>query len=361
MKNNRVDRNFWREKRVFITGNTGFKGSWLSLWLHSLGADVKGYSLEPNSDPAMFSLCKVQDLFATEFDDIRNFVNLNNQIKNFKPHVVVHMAAQSLVRKSYSEPLETFSINVVGTANVFEACRNCDTVRVILNVTSDKCYENNEWLWGYRENERLGGSDPYSSSKACAELVANSFRTSYFQDCSSAALVSVRAGNVIGGGDWSTDRLIPDALRAVENSSTFTLRNPEAVRPWQHVIELLSGYLQLMECAFREKTDFEGAWNFGPSDENVASVAEIITLLSENLADKFNSITLERSALHEAQILKLDSSKARSKIGWSPVLSLDNTIKLIVDWHNAYLSGSDMAKLTLHQINSYSKMLSERI
>ena len=274
-----INGDFWSGKKVFITGNTGFKGSWLSLWLNHLGATLKGYSLNIPSSPDMFSVCKLGGICNTVFAEIRDLEKLKYELNKFKPDIVVHMAAQSLVRKSYYAPVETFSTNVIGTVNLLEACRSCHSIKLILNVTSDKCYENNEWHWSYRENDRLGGRDPYSNSKACAEMVGNSFRESFFNELSHVNLLSVRAGNVIGGGDWAEDRLIPDALRAIDTSKTFLIRNPKAIRPWQHVLELISGYLQLIQSAYERKNDFGGSWNFGPNDENISTVENIISIL----------------------------------------------------------------------------------
>ena len=353
----KIDQDFWSGKKVFITGNTGFKGSWLTLWLHHLGAIVKGYSINIPTSPSMFSICELNNICETEFSEIKNFEKLNHEINTFKPDIVIHMAAQSLVRKSYAEPMDTFSTNVIGTVNLLEACRFCSSIDLILNITSDKCYENNEWHWGYRENDRLGGRDPYSNSKACAELVTQSYRDSFFDASSNIALLSARAGNVIGGGDWAADRLVPDALRASDARKEFILRNPKSIRPWQHILDLLSGYLQLIQTAYGTDKEFNGAWNFGPNEENIESVENIIHILQKKMSFKWVTMESIKPTLHEAQLLKLDSSKVRNEIGWQPILSLDETIELIADWHNSYTNGKNMYAVTLSQIKNYTSSI----
>lgn len=353
----KIDQDFWAGKKVFITGNTGFKGSWLTVWLHHLGAIVKGYSINIPTSPSMFSICELHHICETEFAEIKNFENLNHEINIFKPDIVIHMAAQSLVRKSYSEPINTFSTNVIGTVNLLESCRSCSSVALILNITSDKCYENNEWHWGYRENDRLGGRDPYSNSKACAELVTQSYRESFFDCASNVTLLSARAGNVIGGGDWAEDRLVPDALRALDARQEFIIRNPKAVRPWQHILDLLSGYLQLIQAAYGTGNEFNGAWNFGPNEENIESVENIIHILKRKMSFKYVTMGAITPMLHEAQLLKLDSSKVRNEIGWEPILSLDETIEHIAEWHNGYKAGKNMYEVTLSQIKNYTSSI----
>jgi len=260
----KVDPSFWKGKKVYLTGHTGFKGSWLSLWLQSMGAVVKGYSLEPNTKPNLFTEANVEENMNSEFGDIRDLNQISKSMLDFNPDILIHMAAQPLVRLSYQEPVDTYTTNVIGTVNVLEAARGCPNLKAIVSVTTDKCYENNEWDWGYRENEPMGGHDPYSSSKGCAELVTSAYRRSFFNAENSASLASARAGNVIGGGDWADDRLIPDILKAFEKSKPVVIRNPISTRPWQHVLEPLSGYLVLAQELFENGKEYAEGWNFGP-------------------------------------------------------------------------------------------------
>jgi CDP-glucose 4,6-dehydratase len=345
---------FWHSKRVFLTGHTGFKGSWLSLWLQHMGADVIGYSLESPSSPSLFDVAKVGCGMTSMRGDVRDLAALHSALNRSQPEIVIHMAAQSLVRLSYQEPVETYATNVMGSVHLLDAVRHCSSVRSVLMVTSDKCYENHEWPWGYRENEAMGGYDPYSNSKGCSELVTAAYRKSFFGERGhSARVASGRAGNVIGGGDWARDRLIPDMIRATEQGQSVRVRNPEAIRPWQHVLEPLSGYLALAERLYRGDAGMSDGWNFGPDDNDarpVRWIAEHFTRLWGNGA----SWTQDHgNHPHEAHYLKLDCSKARSILGWAPRWSLDQALSHIVSWHRAHQQGAEMRNFTLSQIDSY--------
>jgi CDP-glucose 4,6-dehydratase len=348
-----VDTQFWRGKRVFLTGHTGFKGSWLSLWLQSMGAIVKGYALAPPTRPALYEEANVAESMESDFGDVRDLNMLSTSIISFRPEILIHMAAQPLVRLSYKEPVDTYSTNVMGTVNVLEAARHSSTLRAIVNVTTDKCYENKEWFWGYREDEPMGGHDPYSNSKGCAELVTSAFRSSYFSQSGGPSLASARAGNVIGGGDWADDRLIPDILRAFEAREPVIIRNPLATRPWQHVLEPLSGYLILAQKLFTNDQKFAGGWNFGPRDQDVKTVESILEYMVSKWGEDA-SWQLDKDAQpHEARLLKLDTSKANSLLGWQPKWSLEFALDLIVDWQLHWLAGSDVRAKTLEQIEQY--------
>ena len=348
---------FWRNRRVLVTGHTGFKGGWLCLWLQKLGANVTGVALAPATDRSLFGAVDVARGMRSVIADIRDFPALAGVFQNVRPEVVIHMAAQSLVQYSYREPLETYSTNVMGTLHVFEAARRSGGVRAIVNVTSDKCYENNEWVWGYREIDRLGGFDPYSNSKACAELVTASYRSSYFNPSEHAAhlvaLASARAGNVIGGGDWAVHRLVPDILRAAEAGRPVLIRNPESVRPWQHVLEPLSGYLVLAERLYTRGAVYADGWNFGPDPSDARPVRWIVERLT-SLWGRGASWQLDKNpAPHEANYLALDCTKARSQLDWRPCWGLETALEAIVTWHQALLAGRDMRSVTLGQIESY--------
>lgn len=343
---------FWAGKKVFLTGHTGFKGGWLSLWLQSLGAEVHGYALSPPTEPNLFTVAKIgQGMASSTIADIRDAPALTQAMKIAQPDIVFHLAAQPLVRYSYAEPTETYATNVMGTVNLFEAIRKTSTVRAVLNITTDKCYENREWLKPYREDEPLGGYDPYSSSKACSELVTAAYRQSFLAE-SGVAVASARAGNVIGGGDWAQDRLIPDFLRAIDTNKPLVVRAPNAIRPWQHVLEPLSGYLMLAERLFVEGADFAEAWNFGPADEDARNVGWIVEQLvaakpgASWQADK-------KSQPHEANYLKLDSSKARARLGWQPRWKLQSALEKIMQWHKGWHSEKDMRQYTLAEIAAY--------
>jgi CDP-glucose 4,6-dehydratase len=345
---------FWRDKNVLITGHTGFKGGWLSLWLQSLGARVTGYALAPPTRPSLFEVAGVADGMSSVEGDIRDFAALRQTIAASRAEIVIHMAAQALVRYSYDNPVETYATNVMGTVNVFEAVRQTRGVRVVLNITSDKCYENREWMWGYRENEPMGGHDPYSSSKGCAELVTHAYRSSYFSATDSGTVIaSARAGNVIGGGDWATDRLIPDIVRAFMQETPVVIRNPGAIRPWQHVLEPLSGYLTLVQHLWENGQAFAGGWNFGPADQDARPVLWIVREMIGQWGEGARYELEREPQVHEANYLKLDSSRARALLGWAPRLDLAQALAWLTDWYQGYRSGADMRRLTLEQIGAY--------
>ena len=345
---------FWAGKRVLLTGHTGFKGSWLSLWLQSMGACLRGLSLPPPTQPALFDVARVGQGMEDIRGDIRDLATVQKQFDDFRPEIVIHMAAQPLVRLSYQQPVETYATNVMGTVHVLEAARTCASVRVIVNVTSDKCYENREWAWGYRENEAMGGYDPYSNSKGCAELVTSAYRRSFFQQ-NGIALASARAGNVIGGGDWAMDRLIPDILRAFEKSQPVTIRNPHAIRPWQHVLEPLSGYLLLAQKLYEQGPAFAEGWNFGPRDEDVRQVQWIVEQLCQIWGEGACWALQSGEHPHEANYLKLDISKARQRLNWVPRWSLSHTLEYITKWHRAYLASAKMDDICYQQIKAYTQ------
>ncbi|WP_342120259.1 CDP-glucose 4,6-dehydratase [Pseudoduganella sp. OTU4001] len=348
---------FWHGKRVFLTGHTGFKGSWLSLWLQSLGAQVTGYALAPASQPSLFETAGVAAGMRHLEGDVRDAAALQAALQAAQPEIVIHMAAQALVRYSYAHPVETYATNVMGLVNLFEAVRATPGIKAVVNVTSDKCYENREWPWGYRENEALGGYDPYSNSKACAELVTSAYRNSFFNPAAYAqhgvALGSGRAGNVIGGGDWAEDRLIPDMMRAIARGAPVHIRSPHAIRPWQHVLEPLSGYLALAEALYQGHGDFAEGFNFGPPDTDARPVEWIVSRLCAQWGDGARWELDRAPQPHEATYLKLDCSKARARLGWSPRWTLAHTIDRIVAWHQAHARGADMRAVTLAQIGDY--------
>ena len=353
-----VEPGFWDGKRVFLTGHTGFKGGWLSLWLASMGAKVTGYALAPNTTPNFFEVAKVEgNLVQSHIADIRDLEKLQKAMADARPEIVIHMAAQPLVRYSYENPVETYATNVMGTVHVLESIRTLDCVRAALIVTTDKCYENKEWAWGYREDEPMGGHDPYSNSKGCAELVTSSYRQSYFMPEKYAqhkvAIASARAGNVIGGGDWSEDRLIPDAIKAFEVNQALMIRNPLATRPWQHVLEPISGYLILAQALYQDGAKFDGGWNFGPRDEDARSVQEVIELLIKNWRFAASWTQDQGEQPHEAHSLKLDCSKARQYLNWIPRWTLEQAIENIAQWQQAYQLQSNMHEISLKQITAY--------
>lgn len=355
---------FWKNKKVFITGHTGFKGSWLSLWLQSMGARVTGYSLEPPSDPNMFEIARVADGMQSIRGDVRDGISLKQSMLKSEPDVVLHLAAQSLVRRSYQEPVETYATNVMGTVNVLESVRHCSSVKAIVIVTSDKCYDNREWHWGYRENDAMGGFDPYSNSKGCAELVTSAYRSSFFNPKEyrkhGVAIASARAGNVIGGGDWAEDRLIPDMVRAFAKGERVVIRNPQSIRPWQHVLEPLAGYLLLAERLCSQGNKFAEAWNFGPDEADTKSVGWLV----EHMAACWKQgasylVQHDRNAVHEATYLRLDCSKARNKLGWQPAWNIEQAMMHLTEWYQAYLRNEDMRDFSLHQIQQYQEHRSE--
>lgn len=348
---------FWRGKRVFVTGHTGFKGSWLSLWLQSLGAELTGYALKPPTNPSLFEEARVGEGMTSIEGDIRDLAFFSESIQATRPEIVVHMAAQPLVRYSYQNPVETYAINVMGTVHMLEAVRTTPGIKAVLCVTTDKCYENHGHEIPYRESDPMGGYDPYSSSKGCAELVSAAYRTSFFNPKNyglhGVALATVRAGNVIGGGDWAQDRLIPDIVTAFENGQPVHIRNPNAIRPWQHVLEPLRGYLILAEKLVQEGTAFAEGWNFGPQDEDVKSVGWVV----EQMAQRWGKGAKWQIDLgehpHEANYLRLEILKAQDRLDWKPALSLENAIDLIVDWYIKRQAGTNIRALTLSQIADY--------
>ena len=347
-----MNQEFWQDRSVFITGHTGFKGGWMALWLTKLGAKVYGFSLDAPTNPSFFYETKLESFIErSTIGDINDLPSLINAMINAKPSVVIHMAAKSLVRESYITPIDTFTTNVVGTVNVLEAVRKNKTVQAIVNVTTDKCYENKEWVWPYRESDRLGGYDPYSSSKACAEIVVAAYRKSFFAD-TTINLASVRAGNVIGGGDWAVDRLIPDFLRAIKAGDTLRIRSPGAFRPWQHVLEPLSGYLLLAEKLVTGGDQFAEAWNFGPNDRDSRKVSWVVDRLCQKMPDARWELE-DKSQPHEANFLKLDSTKANTKLKWKPRWNLEKAIDKTVEWHKAWQEQSSMIDISIKQIELY--------
>jgi CDP-glucose 4,6-dehydratase len=348
---------FWRGRSVFVTGHTGFKGSWLCLWLQHMGANVTGFALAPPSSPNLFQSACVADQMTSVIGDIRDPQAIQAAMQQAAPEIVIHMAAQPLVRYSYQHPIETFSTNVMGTAQVLEAIRATDAVKSVVVVTSDKCYDNKEWEWGYRENEAMGGHDPYSSSKGCTELVAAAYRSSYFSSASGArkvALATARAGNVIGGGDWAEDRLVPDMVRAFQQEIPVVIRNPHAIRPWQHVLEPVSGYLMLAEALYTHGEAFAEAWNFGPADTDAKPVGWIVEALASKWGDKARWQIDAGTHPHEARFLKLDCSKARARLSWRPKWHLERALEEIVAWHRAERTNQSMRAVTLDQIEVFS-------
>ncbi|MBZ5510170.1 MAG: CDP-glucose 4,6-dehydratase [Acidobacteriia bacterium] len=357
------NRAYWKGRRVFLTGHTGFKGSWLSLWLEALGADVTGYALAPPTEPSLFQQAGVADAVHSICADIRDFARLQTAVDDCHPDVVIHMAAQSVVRRGYEDPIETYSSNVMGTVHLLEALRQLKHRCVVVNVTSDKCYDNREWVWPYRENDPMGGHDPYSNSKGCAELVTAAYRESFFPPGSlerhGVALASARAGNVIGGGDWTANQLIPDLMKAFLAGQPCLIRNPSAIRPWEFVLEPLRGYLMLAERLTEDGARFATAWNFGPSEEDAKPVSWIADRLSCSWGD--HASWTHDGAMHpqEAHTLKLDTSKARASLDWHPMLPLGPALDWIVTWYRAFKEGADLQGLTRAQIEQY-EALSEK-
>lgn len=349
-----MNQKFWHGRKVFITGHTGFKGSWLSLWLSHLGAKVFGYSTLPPTEPNLFSVARIANLLAGHvIGDVRDVAALQSALSAASPEIVLHLAAQPLVRESYRDPIGTYATNVMGTVHLLEAIRTCPSVRAVVNVTTDKCYENKEWLWAYRESEPLGGRDPYSSSKTCSELVTAAYRAS-FLETSGVALASARAGNVIGGGDWAPDRLLPDFFRAIAAATPLEVRFPAATRPWQHVLEPLSGYALLAELLTTGGVRHASAFNFGPSESSTRTVSSILDYLTARIPNAAWRLAGTEHA-HEAELLKLDSSKARSELGWRERWPLETALSMTVDWHAAWHAGRDMREVCLDQITTYDR------
>ncbi|MFL9501572.1 CDP-glucose 4,6-dehydratase [Rhodopseudomonas palustris] len=345
---------FWRGKRVFLTGHTGFKGGWAAIWLKMWGAEVCGYALPPSTDPSLYEIANVGKGIQSVLADIRDFDRLKVEVSRFKPDIAIHMAAQPLVRYSYEAPVETYATNVMGTVHVLEALRAAGTARVIVNVTSDKCYENREWIWGYRENEPMGGHDPYSSSKGCSELITSSYQKSFFNDPSGAVLASGRAGNVVGGGDWSADRLIPDVIRAFLKDEPVAIRNPNSIRPWQHVLEPVGGYLLLAEKLWHERQTLAGGWNFGPDQDAARPVREVVEMIKQCWdAPRVWEDCSDPHAPHEAKFLFLDVAKARMRLGWRPRWTLRQTLDATVTWYRSVDRGEDARQLCEMQIRDY--------
>ena len=353
-----IDRHsFWQGKKVFITGHTGFKGGWLSLWLQHLGADLVGYAQTPPTSPSLYEMAHLAEGMHSVIGDVRDLEHLQQVMVEHEPEIVFHLAAQPLVRYSYEQPIETISTNVLGTAHLLEAVRHTSSVRVVVSITSDKCYENKEWHWGYREVDALGGHDPYSASKAAAELMIATYRNAYFPPerygDHGVALASTRAGNVIGGGDWAMDRLVPDIMRAVMNGRPVIIRNPRATRPWQHVLEPLNGYLLLAEHLWQAGPQFAEAWNFGPNDADVKPVSWIVDYVTSVWAEGASWQLDDAEQPHENTFLKLDCSKAHNRLGWQPRLNLAQTLDWIVDWFQAYQRQENMRAMTIKQIECF--------
>lgn len=355
-----MDIDFWKGRKVFLTGHTGFKGSWLSLWLQQMGAKVYGYSLQPRTNPNLYELARVCEGMRSVIGDVRDQSALNAAMQDARPEIVFHMAAQPLVLHSYNDPIETFEINVIGTAHLLESVRRCKSVKAVVNVTTDKCYENKEWEWPYRETDRLGGHDPYSSSKACSEMVTSCYRASFFNSQNYAehgvAIATARSGNVIGGGDWSKNRLVPDILKSLELQQVVNIRNPFSVRPWQHVLDPLRGYLILAEKLINYGSEFSGSWNFGPNQFDIKTVGSLVDSICKKWGPNRGWQQENGHLPHEAKYLKLDTSKSLAYLQWKPIIDLEQAIEMTVKWHHAYISKNDIKQYTLDQIIQYKKI-----
>jgi len=350
-----ISSKFWQGKKVLITGCTGFKGSWLTIWLNMLGAEIYGYSLTPPTNPSMWKDMGLETLLAKMcYADIRDYGKLKDFIAETQPEIIIHMAAQPLVRYSYIYPRETYEVNVMGTVNLLDAVRETGSGKAVVNVTTDKCYENKEWVWAYRENEPMGGYDPYSNSKGCSELATSAYITSYFSAPDSKIIVaSGRAGNVIGGGDWAEDRLIPDIIRSFSQNQEVFIRNPSSVRPWQHVLEPLSGYLTLAEKLYTDGQIYSGGWNFGPLDSDTKTVEQIVEQMCRVWGSGAKWIKDAQKHPHEANLLRLDCSKSRALLGWHPVWDSETTLNKLTIWYKSYFKNQDMLKITRQQIMEY--------
>jgi CDP-glucose 4,6-dehydratase len=353
-----VNQDFWKGRRVFITGHTGFKGAWLSLWLHRLGAEVVGYALQPPTTPSLFDLAGIGDIVNGINADIRHFNKLRKALESYQPEVIFHLAAQALVRRSYQDPIETYSTNVMGTVNLLEAVRQVGSVRVVVNVTSDKCYENQEWVWGYRESDRMGGRDPYSNSKGCAELVTAAYRNSFFNPMNylehKVALASARSGNVIGGGDWGEERLVPDCVRAVLKGERIVIRSPTSTRPWQHVLEALNGYLMLAERLYQGGVEFAQGWNFGPLNYEAKTVEWVARKFCEGWNNAAGYSITKKLHHHESHDLRLDCSKAVTALGWMPKWDVETALHKVIQWTKRYQRGDDVKHICYKQIEEYT-------
>ncbi|MDT3428363.1 CDP-glucose 4,6-dehydratase [Paenibacillus forsythiae] len=355
--------NFWTGKKVFLTGHTGFKGSWLSIWLHRLGAVVTGYSDAPPTDPSLYECGRTGQLLTSITGDVRDLAHLQAAMRAADPDIVLHLAAQPLVRESYQRPVDTYAVNVLGTVHVLEAVRRNNAqggkIKALVNVTTDKCYSNKEWFWGYREDDGLGGFDPYSNSKACSELVTASYRDAFFNPGRypehGVAIASARAGNVIGGGDWASERLIPDSFRAFRNQAPLVIRSPRSVRPWQHVLEPLGGYLLLAQRLYEEGVRYAEAWNFGPEEQDAQSVESVVSRFCRLWGEGAAYEVVPDYKLHEAAALKLDCSKAKARLGWRPRWNLDTALAQTAAWYKAYLNGEDMLELCRAQIAQFEQ------
>lgn len=346
--------NFWMGKKVFVTGHTGFKGGWLCLWLRLMGAHVTGYSLNPKSNQNLFTVANVGQDIESIIGNIQNISELKSAILEAHPEIVIHMAAQAIVRYSYEEPVETYLTNVIGTVNLMEAIRSAPSVKAVVNVTTDKCYENQDWVWGYRETDKLGGFDPYSSSKTCSEIVTSAYRTSFFTNTENpVSIATARAGNVIGGGDWSEDRLIPDAIAAFNNGDILYIRNPDSIRPWQHVLEPLAGYLKLAEKLYEGKDIYAGSWNFGPNEGEAIDVVSLVKMMAAGWGDKVEWSLQNGVHPHESKVLKLDSTKSKQMLNWKPMLTLEKSIDLVLKWNRSHVAGENMKEVTEKQIKDY--------
>ncbi len=360
-----MNREFWNGKKVLITGHTGFKGSWLSAWLQMLGADVVGYALPPHTEPSMFRDANIAEGMTSIESDVRDSDRLNDVVAKHQPEIIIHMAAQALVRKSYADPVTTYTTNIIGTMNVLEAVRRNPSVRVVVLITSDKCYENLEWVWGYRENDRMGGHDPYSSSKGCAELLISAYRDSYFNEQNypqhGVAVASTRAGNVVGGGDWSEDRLVPDTIKAIQSGKPVLIRRPGAIRPWQFVLEPLRGYLELAERLWESGPEYTGAWNFGPDIEEIKPVSWLVERLTTLWEGNASWEVDSGPHPHEDHFLKLDCTKSKSLLDWHPRLSIETIMDWIVEWYQSSARNADMRDLTENQIRRYENLCEEKI
>lgn len=352
---NSMNLGFWKNKKVFITGHTGFKGSWLSIVLKSLGSDIYGFSLKPDTNPSLFHEAKINKFTKSFFGDINDLTFLSKSLNEVEPEIVFHLAAQPLVRDSYLDPINTYKTNVIGTVNILEGIRQTKSVKAFVNITTDKCYENKEWVWGYRENDPLGGYDPYSSSKACSELVTSSYTQSFFDDNSSPGIATARAGNVIGGGDWSKDRLVPDVIKSFGKNEIVKIRNPKSTRPWQHVLEPIYGYILLAQNLWHEKKEYSGSYNFGPFSEGERDVEYVVQQLCKHFDQRSWHIDESNENPHEANFLKLDISKSISKLNWKPKYKIEESILKTANWYKNWNNKNNALDLCMQEVNDFFK------